>query len=551
MKNLTTATADDYSRVAFIKKMKRLILALFIIVFALSMISSSCRRNSTAFTIAQDGKPASLDPIGGAAIDANAERLRTLMFNSLVKKDANFDYVGELAEIKDLDNGSTISFALKDNVKFHDGKILTSADAKFTLDTLFQNDGAKASAFYEGGDKTKPFIVAIEAPDAKTLNLKLSRPQAKNRVLANLVPVAIIPEGSKVGSANPDAGTNPPLGTGPYKFVKFDTAQNIVELTANNDYWEGAPSIKDLRVKTIADANALQAELKSQRVELAPLAINLSPDTLDSLKTDPNLKVEPFEGSNVNYICFNTEVAPFNNLKVRQAVAFAVNREKIIADLLKNQAKIANSILPEKSWAFHAGTTYIFDQAKAKQLLDEAGMKDTNGDGMRDVPPIKFTIAAGNNATRQYVEIIQNQLKEVGLAIEIEPIDLQVMLQQVQKGQYQVTTGRWVGGNQDPIFLRDLYQTDTKPAHTFNRSRYSNKEVDDFLAKAIEETDRTKAKELYSKAQDIISKDVPMLPLWYPSNMVVMNKKVSGLQVNASGDWTFMRNLTFADAVAK
>ena len=265
------------------------------------------------------------------------------------------------------------------------------------------------------------------------------------------------------------------------------------------------------------------------------------------MKQDANLKVEQFNGSNIQYIGFNTEQAPINNVKVRQAIAYAINREKIINDLLLGQATIAHSILPEESWAFNAGTKYDYNPAKAKQLLDEAGFKDTNGDGIREMPKISFKVSSGNQAVSQYTQFIVSQLTEVGLPVEIDSLEFQTMLSQLQKGQYQMTTGRWVGGNQDPIFLKDLFASSEIPNEkraSRNRSRYSNQKVDELLNQAINETDREKAKQFYVQAQEIISNEVPMIPLWYPSNMVVANKRVENIKMNASGDWGFVRNLT-------
>ena len=345
--------------------------------FVISMVFSFACRDRTGsgkpFTIALDGKFSTLDPIGSTTVTANDERLRTLLFNSLVKKNDQFEYVGELAkEINTSEDGSTITFVLQDNVKFQDGKALTSADVKYTLDKLFESNGAKASAFYDTAEKEKkPHIVSIETPDEKSVSIKLARPALKNQLLSNLVSVAIIKEGSEVGT--PASSTKPPIGTGPYKFVSFDSVQNIVELEKFNDYFEGAPAIDKIQIKALPDANSLQAELKSQIVDLAPGVTNLSPDTLQSLGQDANLKVEKFNGSNIQYIGFNTEIAPLNNVKVRQAIAYGINREKIINDLLLGQATIAHSILPEESWAFNAGTKYEYNPEKAKQLLDEAG----------------------------------------------------------------------------------------------------------------------------------------------------------------------------------
>lgn len=530
-------------------KNKNLFVALVISFLLISIFVSSCRDRTggNLFTMALDGSFSTLDPIGSANVDANAERLRTLMFNSLVKKNDQFEYVGELAkEIKENEDGSAITFILQDNVKFHNGKTLTSVDVKYTLDKLFQSNGAKAAAFYDtvNGQKT-PHVTGIETPDEKTVVIKIARPALKNQLLANLVPVAIIPEGGEVGTQA--SNLNPPPGTGPYKFTSFDSVQGVVVVDAFNDYWEGAPNIPKIQVKTLADASALQAELKSQIVDLAPGVVNLAPDTFKSLEQDPNLQVLKFDGSNIQYLGFNTEAAPFNNVKVRQAIAYAINRERIVNDLLLGQATVAHSILPEESWAYYAGTKYDYDPEKAKQLLDESGFKDTNGDGLREMPKISFKISSGNQAVSQYAQFIQNQLTEVGIPVGIESLEFRTMLQQLQNGQYQMTTGRWVGGNQDPIFLRDLFASSEIPNEqraSRNRSRFSNQEVDQLLNKAIYATDRSQAKEFYAQAQEIISREVPMLPLWYPANMVVANKKVGNISVNASGDWGFVRNLT-------
>jgi ABC-type transport system substrate-binding protein len=119
------------------------------------------------------------------------------------------------------------------------------------------------------------------------------------------------------------------------------------------------------------------------------------------------------------------------------------------------------------------------------------------------------------------------------------------MREQVMQGQYDLNMGRWVGGNQDPIFLRDLFTFLTgKDNYRFNRSRYSNPELDKVLAEATSTADRTHAKELYAQAQQIIGNDMPMLPLWYWNSIVVAKKTVGNIQIPPSGDWTFVRNLT-------
>lgn len=310
-----------------------------------------------------------IDPIGSPSVDAASERVRSLMFNSLVKKNEKFDYVGELAsDIKRSDDGLTFTFTLRDGVTFQDGRAFTSADAKYTLDTVLASTFAKAASFFEGaGADKKSYIKSVEAPDAHTLVIRLNKQWTG--LLPNLVPIAMIPKDSY------ESQRTHPLGTGPFKFASFDSAQQVVDLEAFPNYFDGAPHIKALRVRVISDANAMQAELQSGRVDIAPLPTSLSPDSIKALGNNANLKVEQFPGSNLNHLTFNTKEPPLDNVKVRQAIAYAIDRQSMIQALLLGQGKIAHSILPEESWAYTQGNSYPFDPVKARQLLDEAGFK--------------------------------------------------------------------------------------------------------------------------------------------------------------------------------
>jgi peptide/nickel transport system substrate-binding protein len=480
-----------------------------------------------------------IDPIGSPSVDAASERIRTLIFNTLVKKDEKFDYVGELAsDIKRSDDGLTYTFTLHDGVKFHNGQALTSAYVKYTLDLVFSSNFAKSASFYK--DK-RSYIKSVEAPDARTVVVTLVEPWVG--LLSNLVPVAIIPKDSY------ESQKTHPLGTGPFKFVHYDNAQQVCDVEAFADYWEGAPKLTSVRVRVLSDMNQLQAELQAGRVDIAPMPTSLSPDAVKRLENDPNLQVKVFNGSNVNLLTINTASAPLDNVKVRQAIAYAIDRENLIKNLLLGLAKIAHSIIPEESWAYSPGQTYSYDPARAKQLLDEAGFRDPDGDGplMRFNKSIVYKLSGSSIAGRQYAGVIQNYLKEVGIPVEIQTPEQNTLFDELKRGNFQISYSQWVGGNQDPIFYKDLFAsseipTETRPSR--NRSRYSNKDLDALLGEAVNTYDRQKARELYVKIQDIVSRDVPVFPLWYQSNVVIARKDVQNIQVNASGDWGFVRNLS-------
>ena len=507
---------------------------------ALLIVSPGCRRRSDAFVIALGDNIRTIDPIGSPSVDAASERVRTLIFNSLVKKNEKFDYTGELAsDIKHSDDGLAYTFTLHDGVKFHDGRALSSADVKYTLDLVFSSNFAKSASFFDANKHS--YIKSVEAPDSRTVVVTLTEPWIG--LLSNLVPVAIIPKDSY------DSQKMHPLGSGPFKFINYDNAQQVCDVEAFPDYWEGAPKLQTVRVRVISDMNALQAELQSGRVDIAPLPTSLSPDAVKRLEQDPNLQVKTFNGSNVFLLTINTSAPPLDNAKVRQAIAYAIDRETMIKTLLQGLGKAAHSILPEESWAYSTGQTYSYDPAHAKKLLDEAGFPDPDGDGprMRFAKPVVYKLSGSSIAGRQYAGVIQNYLKEVGIPVEIQTPEQNTFFDELKRGNFQISYSQWVGGNQDPIFYKDLFATSEIPTETRpsrNRSRYSNKELDELLDEALNTFDRQKGLELYKQIQEIVSRDVPVVPLWYGSNVVIAKKNVQNIQVNASGDWGFVRNLT-------
>ncbi len=540
--------------------------SLFSIVFLALIFSLSCRRNNTEYvTIALPDKFSSLDTLTNSASDSAADRVRNLIFNTLVKKNEAYEYVGELAkEINVSPDGTVITFVLQDNVKFHNGKAFTSADVKYTFDELFKSNSYKSKAFFdtvpvgksspsaapsetpaanssangnakpaeEPKTETVAHIKSIETPDPKTVVFTVGSAALKNQLLSNLVAIPIIAEGT-VGQQK-----DQPLGSGPFNFVSFDASQNIVELAANADYWEGAPKVAKLRIKTVTDASALQAELQTGGVDIAPNPSNLPPDSIKSLGESPTLKIEQTDGSNIQYLVFNTRSPHLDKVKLRQAIGYAIDREKIVSELLFNQAKVAHSILPPQSWAYSPGEKYSYDPGHAKQLLQEAGYKNE---------PIVFKYSSGNAYVNQYSQVIQSSLTDVGINIQIETLEIGTIRTQLAQGGFQMYTGIWVGGNQDPIFLRDLFTTAKIPGGTVgccNRSRYSNPELDKILADAVDATDRETSKALYIKAQEKISTELPLFPLWYPANIVVANKRIGNIKISGSGDWSFVKDIT-------
>src|SRR5437667_11690151 len=186
--------------------------ALAVLWLGVSIFPAACRRQSNVFVIALSDNIKTIDPIGSPTVDAASERVRVLMFNSLVKKDEKFDYVPELAaSIVRSEDGLAFTFSLRDGVTFHDGRPFTSADAKYTLDTVLASTFAKAASFFEGsGAARTAYVKSVEAPDPRTLIIRLNKQWTG--LLPNLVAIAIIPNGSY------ESQKTHPVGTGPFKF---------------------------------------------------------------------------------------------------------------------------------------------------------------------------------------------------------------------------------------------------------------------------------------------------------------------------------------------
>jgi peptide/nickel transport system substrate-binding protein len=166
---------------------------------------------------------------------------------------------------------------------------------------------------------------------------------------------------------------------------------------------------------------------------------------------------------------------------------------------------------------------------------------------MRFAKPVVFKVSGSSVAAKNYAGVIQNYSKGVGIPVSIETAELNTLFDQLRTGQFQITYGQWVGGNQDPIFFKDLFATSEIPTQeraARNRSRYSNKELDKLIEEALNTYDRSKAVVLYHQIWEIVSQEVPVFPLWYQANMVIAQKNVGNIKVDASGDWSFVRNLT-------
>src|SRR5208337_2148985 len=315
--------------------MRRLALAL-----ALGMMLTGCAQHkpdpNTAVLLIESS-PLNLDPRIGT--DAQSERIGELIFEGLVRRDDNFKLQPRLAASWEIPGPLTYIFHLRHDVRFHDGRAMTSADVKWTLDSLLNGNlrSAKTSAY--------SYVERVEAPDDFTVVIKLKEPYAA--LLWNLSDGAmgVVPQGAT------DELARHPNGTGPFRFVS-ETPDREVVIERNEKYWGKRAGVARVRFKVVPDATTRALELRKGS---ADVEINALPgDMIPALARQPQLVVDRAPGTTYQYIAINLRDPILKNVQVRQALAYAIDREPMIHYLWHNMARPANSILPPQHWAYDA-----------------------------------------------------------------------------------------------------------------------------------------------------------------------------------------------------
>ena len=474
--------------------------------------------NTVVFLI--ESSPANLDPRVG--IDAQSQRIDGLVFDGLVARDANFRFSPALARSWDQPNPLTLIFHLRDDVRFHDGRQLTSADVKWTFDSM------RTGVVISARTATYASVESIDTPDPHTVIFHLKKPD--NFLLANLATGAmgIVPAGS-----GPDFWRHP-IGTGPFRFVSQQIDQDVI-IERNAQYWKTPPAIERVRFAVVPDAITQALELEKGSGDVA---INSLPmDTLPVLAKRPNLVIDDVGGTEVQYLAFNTRDPLLRDVRVRQALAYGINRKLIVATLLQGRAQLASSLLPTTHWAWNGDVAqYNYDPARAEQLLDQAWRpRGPNG--------IRFHLAMKTSTdedTRMLAAVLQQQLARIGIALDIRSNEFATFYADVTRGAFQMYSLRWVGGNEQPDIFSYAFSTARIPPHGGNRGHYSNPQLDALLDDAASSPDPVKRRADYAQAQQILARDLPAFNLWYKDTVVVHSRRLTHVVPSPSGSYTFL-----------
>jgi peptide/nickel transport system substrate-binding protein len=459
------------------------------------------------------------------ATDGQSQRLDGLIFSSLLTRDAQMNLHGDLAESWNTPDPLTYVFRLKPNVKFHDGRPLTSADVKFTFDFIL-NPAYKSPK--RGGFRQ---IAKIEAPDPLTVIFHLNAPYAS--FLWNLIPSAagIVPANA------PADFSRHPIGSGPFRFVSQSQDDNV-QLARNPDYFATASSIESIRFRIVPDAAVRALELRKGSADLE--MSSLSPDLIPVLVRRPSLSLTERPGTNVQYVGINLEDPLLARKEIRQALASATDRDALVQFLLHGQARVASGILPPNHWAYEPNVTqYSADLARAEKLLDAAGFpRAANG--------IRFHLTLKTSTEEQARLIgaaLQEQWRKAGIDLELRPLEFATLLSDSVRGNFQLTLLRWVGANIDPDVFEFVFSSKRFPPDGANRGHYRNPRIDALTDQIRVELDREKRKAECSEVQKILADDLPYLPLWFADVVSVHRRELGDLPLSPTGDYDFLTAL--------
>jgi peptide/nickel transport system substrate-binding protein len=482
-------------------------------------------RNPSSLIFLIESGPTNLDPRFGT--DGQSQHLDSLLFSSLLERDEQMNLKGDAAESWEVPDPLTYVFHLRHDIRFHDGRPLTSRDVKATYEFIIDpvNRSPKRGAFR--------LVTKIETPDAFTVIFHLKEPYAS--FTTNLIRPAtgIVP-----ANATADFSRHP-VGSGPFRFVSQSQDDEVV-VERNPDYVGTVPH-SGVRFRIVPDAIVRALELRKGSADLE--VSSLAPDMVPVLAKQRSLAVTERPGTNLTYLGINLEDPILAHREVRQALAYASDRETLIRYLLHGQAQVASGVLPPEHWAYEPNVSqYALDAPRAEQLLDAAGYP-------RRQDGIRFRITLKTSTDEQFRligAVLQEQWRRVGVDLELRPLEFATLLSDAVKGNFQLNLLRWVGANNDPDIFEFVFSSKRFPPNGANRGHYRSPRIDELTDQIRVEMDREKRKVLCSEAQKILADDLPYLPLWFSDVVSVHRRTLAGFTLSPSADYDFLSTVRAA-----
>lgn len=451
---------------------------------------------SDTLIFAQGAEPRGLDP--ALVDDGESAKVMINIYDGLLKYNKDSTKVeASLAKSWDVSaDGLSYTFHLQEGVKFHDGTAFDADAVKFNIDRQLPpkvtEDMAYASFVYGS-------VKDVQVVDKKTVKVNLTAPSTP--FLSNLAMVMSAPIVSPKALTDSKNNVNQaPVGTGPYKFVKWAKDENIV-LVRNDEYWGTKALTKNVIFKFIKDNSARVVALNNGEADM----IDGIDATVVKQITDAGNKIFKAPGMNINYMAFNTSKAPFNDQKVRTAVAQSVNVPELVKSLYQGYSEPATSILPTFMEGYDKSVSQVaYDAAAAATAIKAAGL--TKVHMITYTNPRPYNTATGQSLA----EAIQGYLSKVGITTTMDSFDWTTYKQKVKAGDYDIAFYGWTGDNGDPDnFMYLLSHEDP----TMNIAHYKNVEFNKLIAKGIETPAGAERNAIYTQLEKVAAADSAWLPI--------------------------------------
>jgi len=478
-------------------------------------------------------EPDTLNPLLSDLL-ATAE-VGSLIFSGLLITNDKGEWMPDLAtEVPTLQNGGmsrdglTVIYKLRQGITWHDGSPFTADDVKFTWQIIMNSKINIVPR--DGYDKIK----GIDTPDKYTVVVRFKEYYTGYLTLFS----TILPKHAleAVGDINKAAFNRSPIGTGPFKFKEWRLAEAVV-VEANSAYFRGKPNLDTIVYKVIPDSNIMLSQLKAGEVDIVS---NVAFAQLDQIKDIAGMQANITPNMIWEHLDFNLDNALFQDVRVRQAIALGIDKQALIANVLKSTASPAVGDQSPLSWGYNAEVKQdVRDVNAARELLVQAGWK-LGDDGVfaKDGRKLAFSLAfpTGNKSREIVASVIGQQLKEVGIAVEIRPIDTKVFFDDVlKKRSFETAMYAWVAGI-DPNNL-SLWHSKRIPSSKNgyegqNYPGWRNAEIDSLTEQGAYTIDIEGRRQIYFRIQDIIVQEHPVIPLYFRCNIEAVKSSVVNFRSN-------------------
>jgi len=503
------------------------------LLLAIALLSSvaGCGGNQQAannskdiLVYAQGADPRGLDP--AMVDDGESAKVIVNVYETLVKykEDSTEIEPGLATDWQMSPDGKEWVFNLRKGVKFHDGTDFNAEAVKFTIDRQLppqRTDDMPYASFTFGPVKE------VQVLDTYKVKIILTEPYAP--FLANLAMALAAPivSPTAVEKYGEDFNNNP-VGTGPYKFVKWDKGQQVV-LEAFKDYWGDQPKTPKVVFKITKENSVRATELMTGAADIID---GVDPSDIKKLQ-ESKMQVAMDAGMNINYMCFLCDKPPFNNAKMRQAVSYAINKDELVKALYQDTAQVAPSILPDFIPGFDESLKGIpYDPQKAKQLLAEAGYP--NG---LEVNMITYSNPRPYNAVggEKLAAAVQSQLAKVGVKANIQPYPWKEYKDALFKADgVNLAFYGWTGDNGDPDNFLSLLES-KEIESTLNSAKYSNPQVDNLLVQARQNLDANQRMVTYQQLQQIVEQEAPWVCISHGKTLSACGPNVANFKYHPTG----------------